>query len=151
MHRQVNPNWGTPFLITAADPAAGAPFVNVNVANMHYRLGSVQIDFDADANAADRLLILQPLTSGAAVMANYPAPVVIVANASKTLIWSTASPGFAFDVENIIHCPLPVDFHFPEGNLWRIVALNIQVGDTITSILPLVYLFPETSNAPTLP
>lgn len=151
MQRLLNPNWGSGFILPAADPVAGANFTAVNALNWHYLIRSVTFRLVADGNAANRYASIVILNSAAGSAVRYLTGTAVTTGLTRDIIFSPQPHSPAETAGNFISAAIPYDLHFPENVVWKIEIVNIQVGDTITGIQPYLDLFPESANVPTLP
>lgn len=127
--------WGrsSQFTVLETAPAAGANFSVVLDSRWVWRFVSAEFTFTADANVANRIVLVEYQDANANVVEATGLGAVVAANGVATVHGSTAYTT-ALAVTNGHHfCPLPRAMMSGGGKV-ALVAANIQATDAFTLI-----------------
>ncbi len=118
-------------VVSIADPAAGADFLQVVPSGRLWKVIAFRGRFTTDANVANREVVI--LLRDPANVNYYAAASTEVQAASDAVGYSVAQGlsvvGRTRSTLDDVLIPLPNDLFMPEGHIFRSGMINIQVGD----------------------
>lgn len=128
-------------LITGTDPAANVEISETVPTGARWKLRSFRFAFVADANVANRTIVLT-IDDGATTLFETSSAVAVTAN--QTPVYN-AAPGLQFFTYGTLayHLPLPGELWLPAGARIKTVTTNRQVGDNYGAPLYAVEEFLE--------
>lgn len=137
-----------PELVVGASPAAGAEFTQEVNDGYWWRLLTLFVSLDTDANAADRTLRLEFRDEAANIYHVNGNPVTYPANSVEAFAFSVWHPRGEWEVEPDTNLVPLAPLLLPPSHDFHINVANIQAGDTLTLIRYTVEKFypPDSSD-----
>jgi len=114
------------------DPEVGLPLAITVPLGYRYKLASLFLEFNTDANIADRFMIITISTpAGTVFRFTHLAP--IINGETRYITLAPALASILWSVTNMTATtPIPTDLTLEEGSIINVAVTNIQVGDFFT-------------------
>lgn len=115
--------------VAIPDPPAGQGFAIVVPVGYRFKVASVFIEFNTDANVADRFIIVTAVTPAGTIF-RFTHLVPIIDNETRYLTLAPALPSLLWTVVNMTATtPTPPDITLEEGSQIIVDVTGIQIGD----------------------